>query len=90
MPNTKRDYKKLLESGNKAQLEKLKNNEHKSGFENLDIDYAFERLKEEVHELLVELQGVKERNPSDIRSEAADVANFAYMIILKCDQEINK
>ena len=36
----KRNYESLLQSGNKAQLEKLKQNKHKPGFEDIDIIYA--------------------------------------------------
>jgi phosphotransacetylase len=87
--NMKRDYEKLLESGNKAQLEKLLLNEHKRGFENIDLNYASDRIEEELDELWVEIQ-MKNKDFSAIRKEAADIANFAHMIIYKCDQELKK
>lgn len=91
--NTKpsRDYEKLIESGNKAQLEKLLQNEHKPGFEDIDIVYAYKRIKQEESELFWEIFNGKENvDFSKIRHEAADIANFAHMIIYKCDQEIIK
>lgn len=99
---SKRNYDELLTAGNKAQLEKLKDNEHKEGFNNIDLYYANERLSEEVEELEKELYNIailegttqyfckKKLNYKKIRHEAADVANFAHMIILACDKEIKK
>ena len=87
----KRDYDGLLKSGNKAQLEKLKENENKCGFDKVDIFYATQRIADEQFELAVEvnnqMKNEKERLKS-IRSEAADVANFAHMIIYRCDKEL--
>ncbi len=93
-----RDYDELLKSGNNAQLEKLKENEHKRGFEDIGLYYAFKRLDEEYEELKCELYdfssfGRIHKNTFDfsaIRKEAADIANFAHMIILKCDQELER
>ncbi len=85
----KRDYDKLLESGNKAQLEKLLLNEHKRGFENINLDYAINRIYQEIEELH-EAHLFNDVDFSSIRKEAADIANFAHMIIFKCDQELNK
>lgn len=88
MPN--RDYDILLSAGNAAQLEKLKKNEHKRGFDNIDLDYAWYRIQEEIEELREEMDAPIWRDLKAIMAEAADVANFAHMIILKCDQELNK
>ena len=99
-----RDYEKLISAGNKAQLEKLKlpENQHKRGFDDIDIHYAVKRITEEINELVKETFKIQEKTgylitiPIDemdieaVRKEAADVANFAHMIILKCDQELNK
>lgn len=91
---SERDYGKLLSAGNKAQLEKLQQNEHKSGFDNINVHYAFRRLTEELKELEKKLfQGFHPKHRFDIfntRAEAADIANFAHMIILACDQENEK
>ena len=91
----KRNYKELLKAGNKAQLEKLQQNGHKKGFDDIDIDYAYIRLEVEMDELLKELllfPSSKDRKKvyEKIRHEAADIANYAHMIILKCDKEIAK
>jgi hypothetical protein len=83
-----RDVLSLLRQGNTAQLEKLEANEDKRGFESIDLDWAWKRLNEEMHELDVELHGTKIRSPEDIRLEAADISNFAHMIIVRCDQLI--
>lgn len=84
-----RNYEKLLESGNKAQLEKLLLNEHKKGFEDIDLDYAMNRIYQEIEELH-EAHLFNDKDFSAIKKEAADIANFAHMIIYKCDQELNK
>ena len=81
----KRDYKKLLDAGNAAQLEKLQQNGHKKGFGNIDLNYAMKRIDNESHELFCEI-AMMDKDYKAIRHEAADIANFAHMIILKCDQ----
>lgn len=86
-----RDYDNLLSAGNKAQLEKLEENPHKRGFDNIKLEYAHTRIKEEMAELNIEINGYPHSQTIDwqkVRREAADVANFAHMIIFKCDQEI--
>ncbi len=85
-----RDYKRLFDAGNAAQLEKLRQNEHKKGWDSVTFEYAYFRLIEEVGELSEALRA-QEVNPEgykNIRQEAADVANFAHMIILKCDEAL--
>lgn len=81
-----RDYDGLLKSGNRAQMEKLQQNGHKRGFDDIDIPYAKERILEEWSELA---KAINEGQPlEEVRSEAADVANFAHMIIYVCDRKI--
>jgi hypothetical protein len=77
-----RNYEKLIESGNKAQMEKLRENEHKRGFDNLDVRYSNRRIKEEQQELD---HAIAIGDLEAIRREAADIANFAHMIIYRCD-----
>lgn len=87
-----REYDKLLESGNRAQLEKLYQNRHKNGFDTIMIIDATRRIKEELEELEEVACNHEKRdypNFSNIRHEAADIANFAHMIIYKCDRELN-
>ncbi len=97
----KRDYDSLIKAGNKAQLEKLKENEHKKGFDNIDLEYAFDRIEEELLELREELYDVyhgdfacrifkDQYDCVKVRKEAADIANFCHFIIYKCDQELKK
>jgi len=88
-----RDYSNLLDAGVAAQLEKLKENEHKKGFEDVDIYYVYRRIHDEYRELGEEIFYDKFQNNIDynkVRREAADIANFAHMIIVKCNQELNK
>lgn len=92
MEEVLRDYEKLLNAGNKAQLEKLKMNEHKDGFDNIDIDDAFEKIGCEYKELAFEfVKKITDKEEYDkIRHEAADIANFAHMIILACDKKLQE
>jgi len=54
------------------------------------LHYAERRLNEESRELFLELFGRIDGiyDPKKVRLEAADVANFAHMIIYQCDKEI--
>lgn len=85
-----RDYYKLFLAGQIAQLEKLTKNEHKRGFDEVTVQYAFARLAGEMSELTEEITQLFLYNGdySAIRAEAADVANFAHMLILACDKEM--
>ena len=85
-----RDYDALLKAGNTAQLEKLKKNGHKCDFADRSIGYLTNRIDDELNELFAEmvinpLEGLDYRA---IRHEAADIANFAHMIVLACDKEL--
>lgn len=57
---------------------KLKENDHKGGWEDCSIDYFLERLEEEVKELYYATE--TPNNAENIIREATDVANFALMI----------
>ena len=98
-----RNYDDLLKAGTTAQLEKLQQNEHKRCFEDIDLIYAFNRLCEELNELTLEMfdfsfkffpvhgdDMLKYEYFNKVRNEAADIANFAHMIIYKCDQELKR
>ena len=87
----KRDVLSLLEAGNKAQLEKLKENQHKDNWKDIPLKVLYELINQEEMELHNEFatpNGEWIENPdiSKIRKEAADVANFAHMIIQHCDK----
>lgn len=94
--NMSRDYKALLEAGNKAQMEKLEQNGHKEGFDDSDIFQLESDMVNEVSELEDEIYDEFTCIETDlldyakIRHEAADIANFAHMIILACDKELSK
>ena len=57
---------------------KLKKNDHKGNFENTDVDFLLKRLKEEVDELEI---AIKSESYFEVMLEAADVANFACIIV---------
>lgn len=84
-----RDIDKLLGRGNALQTYKLLANAHKDDFNTLKVDELFALLEDEVEELAEEVH--KWRNGEceliDLVLEAADVANFAHMIILKAEEE---
>jgi len=79
-----RNYGELLAHANIACLEKLNENSHKPGFDTISLGETFNGLQEEVIELKNEI--LSSYNPDTIRREAADVANYAAMIILFCDR----
>lgn len=90
-----RDYNKFLRAGNKAQLEKLKMNEHKSDINNQDLFYVFRRMEEELEELRKELfdkDGFRKPyytiNFMAARHEFADNGNFSFMGISTCNKEL--
>lgn len=76
------EYQSLLEPFFQEMLERLKANSHKSGWDDLDPDYAISRLKQETRELEHALFKAEEESMSfnNVIREAADVANFAAMI----------
>jgi len=89
-----RNINELLNAGTMAQIEKLKENEHKDGFDSLDIIDTYMRLFDEVLELgeelfdnfgMADIMKLKEKpDYVSVRRESADVANFAHMIVLNC------
>lgn len=79
-----RDYDGLIKSANNAMLEKLKENEHKPGFIELTLKEALLGIGTETMELSQEV--FSNGALQNIKREAADVANFAAMIIYKCDK----
>ena len=96
-----RNYDELFIRGISAQREKLEENEHKGGFTDIDINLAFKNMTKERDELsfAITILNVALDVPGyinvhngykDVRQEAANVANFAHMIILQCDKELEK
>lgn len=70
-----------------AMSEKLEENRHKEGWQDLGIADCVVRLLEEVDELL---EAAAAEDPKEVRREAADVANFAGMIVEKCNARMAK
>ena len=89
-----RDYDELFIRGTNAQREELEEKERKNGFDNIGIPYALRTIEEKIDELrgAIRLAAVfdQEIDYTTVRHTAADIANFAHMIILKCDKELEK
>lgn len=88
-----RDYVNLLNVGMVRQLKKLKENEGKPGFDKIDFNWAYDRIVAETVELHTELYGrpLSEKvDYSAVADEAADIMNFAAMIILECERKLKK
>ncbi len=84
-----RSYRELQQAGMKARLEKLLENDHKKGFDDIDLMYVAKRLLDEVLEFHDALLGAP-HNYEEMRRELADIGNFADMGILKCDREMKR
>ncbi len=84
-----RDYTQLFIHGNNAQLEKLRENEHKSGWNKMSFTEIKNLIYEEFSEVKYELE---ERyiDAELLRRECADLANACHFIICKCDKELLK
>jgi len=82
-----RNYGELIAHANIAMLEKLNENSHKPDWNKLCLRELLEGVSEENRELQAEYPKGKIEN---IRREAADVANFAAMIINFCDKLIKE
>jgi len=99
----KRNYEELIQSANKAMMEKLLENEHKPGFDDIRFHSTYRDICIEVSELSEEVGAYgrfRKRESQNIaehidllkkmRREAADVSNHSAMIILECDRRISK
>jgi len=96
---TPEQYKELFESGNKAQQEKLlKYEKERKGLYEIDLYYALSKIYNNYNDINKCLYAKYRDNSnasSDIdfdllRSKAANLANFAHMIIYQCDEAIAK
>lgn len=72
-----RDIDNLLSLGVAAQIQKLEAREHKGPFPTDPLTLLF-LIEEEVQELR---HAVEKGNREEVRLEAADVANYAHMLI---------
>ena len=87
-----RNNAELFIHGNVAQLEKLKENEHKRSFEEFtvaDLRYIIKRIGDELTEASTEVYE-KKVNIQEARKEFADIANFAHIGIYICDKKLGK
>jgi NTP pyrophosphatase (non-canonical NTP hydrolase) len=82
-------YTKKLRRFTRLMRERLEANDDKDGWDDCDFEYLIRRLREETKELVKELrslpldwgrQTVSVKMAKRIHHEAADVANFAFMI----------
>ena len=83
-----RDYKKLFEAGNVAQLEKLHENEHKPEWNDMTFDELRRLIMEEYEETEQEMIK-REVDYKLLRHECADLANACHFMIQKCDSILN-
>ena len=81
-------YDKLFEAGNKAQLERLKESE--DGWTDIEMWETSFRIGQLQKSLSQNISGAGPPNYYTIRNRAADIANFAHMIILKCDKQLKE
>jgi hypothetical protein len=94
------NFKYLIESGNKAQIEKLEANKDKHGLGHRPLDFLINKIFIQFYKLRTESCDelelcvckrfrIKEKARCKlIRSIAANIANYAHMIIVNCDYEL--
>ena len=94
-------YDELLKIGNKEQLKQMVKYNHKTGYENIDIKFAYKMIKKNMRALWKEIylkpflfmiSGMLVRNYTwhrEIIKKAADIANYSHMLICKCNKELN-
>ena len=80
-----RDYQALQESGNRAGLEKLRENEHKGGWKDISVGSLIHSIQAEVEELKQAYDTCGQDRIKEMRREAADVRNYCDMLIQKCE-----
>ena len=79
-----RNYSELFKVGTAAQLEKLNLHDNKGKFPR-DLKLLFHLLQVELAELRTEKYL---EDYEAMRLEAADVANYAHMIIIECERRV--
>ena len=60
--------------------ERMKRNDHKSGWDTATNTWLWQRAFDEMLELRDEMSKARSRSPIQIAREAADVANFVMML----------
>lgn len=93
------DYDKMFKAGNKAQLEQMvKYDRIRSGWDNFPILESFEGIRKAAvfiermlfHEFTNTSKPLTKSQVEILRSKAANISNYAHMIILNCDEEVKK
>jgi hypothetical protein len=83
-------YSAMFTVSIKEQLKRLKENEpHKSGWDNMRLDYCFEKIEENLN-IVSSIGG--DDLADDMKSliyHLADIANYANMAILKCQKYLD-
>jgi hypothetical protein len=79
-------YERLLAAGNIAQLERLQQKQAIGyrGWDSIDYEYAKKKIEQKINIL----QKNRGASAKEVRSIMADIANFAHMVILSCDNFI--
>lgn len=93
-----RDIVSLITACSEAMIHKLLLNANKGGWLNIPFDELRQKLFDEYIEMSIELNNlhfntIKEKEKDyleSIKYEAADISNFAGMIIHKCDILLGK
>ncbi len=92
------EYIELFKTGNAAQLKKMIENENeKSGWDDIDLDYAMEEITINLECMeryengkYFDLEFIRGNLDEMLLEKAANIANFAHMIIYTLSQEIIK
>lgn len=90
-------FNKLLNMGRSAQLEKLIENDHKEGYDSMNIHDSFTLINEKMHIISKEIferhdKWAETRIPEEqlnydiLASKFADIMNYANMAILTCNK----
>lgn len=83
-------YQKLFEAGNKAQLEQMEMNKHKDGWDDFPVSLAAHSILSNLKEIIDRYDDSTMSGIEVVRRRAANISNFANMIILRCDNVINE
>ena len=85
-------YSDLINAGNSAQIQQMEKYENiKSGYENIDLFLASRKIINKCPALLkISVLDYNENNLKRMIRECADISNYAHMMILKCNKELER